>query len=384
MRVAVVHDWLTGMRGGERVLAALLALLPDADVFTLVHVPGSVTPDIERRIRGTSFLQRLPVAQRHYRALLPLMPRAIEQIDLRGYDLIVSSSHCVAKGAHASGAKHLCYCHTPMRYVWDQYDAYIRSDRMNYLARAVAPTIARRLRQWDARTAGRVDAFIANSSHVRTRLKRYYGRNAQVVFPPVDVARFSPGAARDTAYVCAGALVPYKRVDLAISAFNQLGMPLLVVGDGPEYRRLRSLAQRNVEFTGPVDDVEMARILGRARALIMPMIEDFGMIAVEAQAAGTPVIAYAEGGALETVVPYSSNVVTSSDAGNATGVFFAQQTADALARAVRLRERLDFRTDVLRARAGNFDVDTFNAGMRAAFAALHDAGTVARREAVQS
>jgi glycosyltransferase involved in cell wall biosynthesis len=361
------------MRGGERVLEALVDLFPDADVFTLLHVPGGVSARIEGRVRATSFIQSVPGAPRHYRKLLPLFPYAIERLDLRGYDLIVSSSHCVAKGAHARGAVHVCYCHTPMRYVWDQYDAYLGPGRAGAVTRALAAPAAAYLRAWDRRTAVRVNRFVANSAHVRRRIRHAYSRDARVVYPPVEIARFSPAAERDEAYVCAGALVPYKRVDLAIAAFNRSGRPLLVVGDGPEYSRLRTLARPNIVFTGRVPDAELAAILGRARAVVMPMVEDFGIIAVEAQAAGTPVVALRAGGALETVIPCRQPVAanhTSIAAGEATGVFFDTQTPDALAVAVEARERLDFQVPVLRAHAARFAPDVFR---RAMLAALEDA-----------
>jgi glycosyltransferase involved in cell wall biosynthesis len=366
MRIALVHDWLTGMRGGERVLEALIELMPGADLYTLLHVPGSVSASIDERVHATSFIQHVPGAARHYRKLLPLFPTAIERLDLRGYDLIVSSSHCVAKSVHARGAVHVCYCHTPMRYVWDQYDAYVGATRGGALLRVLGAPAAAYLRAWDRRTAQRVDRFVANSAHVRSRIRHAYARDAGVVHPPVDVARFAPAAARDDAYVCAGALVPYKRVDLAIAAFNRSGRPLLVVGDGPEYRRLRALARRNVVFAGHVPDAELAAILGRARALVMPMVEDFGIIAVEAQAAGTPVIALRAGGALESVIPFESAVADTernADAGSATGLFFDAQQPDSLRAAVELRERLEFRVPALCTHAARFAPHVFRDAM---------------------
>lgn len=357
-RIALVHDWLTGMRGGERVLEALIALLPGADLFTLIHVPGSVPPAIEALNIRTSFVNSLPGVRHYYRYCLPLFPAAVERLDLSGYDLVVSSSHCVAKSVMTRGARHLCYCHTPMRYIWDQSDAYLGAGRGAALRRLMLAPATRRLRSWDAATAGRVDAFIANSEHVRRRIQLYYDRDAAVVHPPVAVDRFTPAAARDDVYVCAGALVPYKRVDLAVAAFNRSGRELLVVGDGPEYRSLRRSARRNVRFTGRVADAEMAVILGRARALVMPMVEDFGIIAVEAQAAGAPVIAYGAGGALETV------------ADGVTGVHFRRQTPEAIEAAVIAAERREFDVAALQANAARFSVQAFESGMRAALADL--------------
>lgn len=365
-----MHDWLTGTRGGERVLMALADLLPGADLFTLIHAPGSVPPEIERLRIRTSFVNRLPGVRHYYRWCLPLFPMAAERLDLRGYDLIVSSSHCVAKGVHAPGVRHLSYCHTPMRYVWDQQEAYFPPARSGPVRRAITARLAAGLRAWDAATARRVDLFVANSENVRRRIQRCYGRDARVVHPPVCVERFAPvpDHTREDAWVCAGALVPYKRVDLAVEAFNASGRHLLVVGDGPEYRRLRRMARDNVVFTGRVGDDEMSAILARSRALIMPMVEDFGIIAVEAQAAGTPVIAYGAGGALETVIP------------GITGLHFGAQTAAALNAAVVRSERIRFDTAELRANAERFGIGVFRAGMRAALAALVP-GTGPRRVA---
>jgi glycosyltransferase involved in cell wall biosynthesis len=359
MRIAIVHDWLTGMRGGERVIETMLALFPEADLFALIHVPGSVSEAIERRVRGTSFIQNVPFSAQRYRSLLPLFPLAIERLDLRGYDLVISSSTCVAKGAIARNAPHLCYCNTPMRYIWDQYDAYLAS--AGPLTRTVWPGIAARLRAWDVQSAARVTQFLANSTHIQARIRATYGRAATVLYPGVDVTRFTPAQRRKDAYVYAGALVPYKRVDLAISAFNRSGRELLVVGSGPEYQRLRRMAGPTIRFTGHVDDNEFARIVSSARGLLMPMHEDFGIIAVEAQAAGTPVIAYAAGGALETVI-----------AGQ-TGVFFAEQTVAALGDAVERAEAIEFRTEALQASAARFSVEQFNAGMLGAIEAVFGA-----------
>jgi glycosyltransferase involved in cell wall biosynthesis len=271
-----------------------------------------------------------------------------------------------------------------MRYIWDQYYAYV-GVRGHGILRTAGRPLAAHLRAWDRRTAARVDRFVANSAHVRDRIRRAYSRAALVVHPPVDVSRFAPAAERADAYVCAGALVPYKRVDLAIAAFNASGRPLLVVGDGPGYRQLRALARANITFTGRVTDGELSAILGRARALVMPMVEDFGIIGVEAQAAGTPVIALRAGGACETVVPFDRPLPASgvaSDAGRTTGVFFDGQTPTALNAAVDIRERLTFQVPVLRAQAARFAPDVFRRGMRAVLAdALAERATAASRPA---
>lgn len=351
MRVAFVHDWLTGTRGGERVLEQLALMFPDADLFTLFRVPGTAPHAVERLNIRTSPLDAVPGVHRFYRSLLPLLPAAVEALDLSGYDLVISSSHCVAKGVRARGAVHVCYCHTPMRYAWDQRAAYFTGATGRLRALLAAPFLAR-LRRWDVATAACVHRFIANSRHVRGRIRRVYRRDADVVHPPVAVSRFSPAPQRDDAYVCAGALVPYKRIDIAIAAFNRSGRRLLIVGDGPEYRRLRRAAHRNVTFAGHVDDAAFADLLARARALVMPMVEDFGIVAVEAQAAGTPVIALRAGGVLDTVTD------------GETGILFDGQSPAALEAAVARSERVEFDAATLRRSAERFSPAAFCAGIR--------------------
>ena len=359
MRVALVHDWLTGMRGGERCLEVFCELFPDADLFTLLHVPGSVSPLIERRRIVTSFVQRLPAAATRYRQYLPLFPRAVEAFDLRGYDLVLSSSHCVAKGARpAPGAPHVCYCFTPMRYVWDLYDDYF-GRRAGRLTRTVMPPVAARLRRWDRESISRVDRFVAISRHVAARIERYYERTAEVIYPPVDVQRFDLAAGDDDGfYLIVSALSPYKRLDLAVQAAQRLGRRLLVVGWGPEERRLRSLAGPAVEFLGHCSDEDVAALYRRCRAVLFPGVEDFGIVPLEAMAAGRPVIAFEGGGALETVVPPGLDRPP-------TGLFFREQTVDALAEAMRRLESgaVTFEPKALRARAEEFDRPRFKEGI---------------------
>ena len=358
VRVALVHDWLTGMRGGERCLEVFAELFPTADLFTLLHVPGSVARVIERRRITTSFIQRLPAAATRYRQYLPLFPAAIARFDLRGYDLVLSSSHCVAKGVRVGpGALHVSYCYTPMRYVWDLYDDYFgpRSGS-GPLVRTAMPAVAAALRRWDRRTSAGVHHFVAISAHVARRIRRCYGREADVIHPPVDVARFdvadeSPGEF----YLVVSALAPYKRIDLAITAAGRLGRRLLVVGTGPEERRLRALAGPGVEFLGWRSDAEIASLYRRCRAVLFPGEEDFGIVPLEAMAAGRPVIALAAGGALETVVDLGRD----DDA--PTGVLFEAQTAEALAEAMLKLEASAgrFSPKALRARAEAFDRPRF-------------------------
>jgi len=353
-RVALVHDWLTGMRGGERCLEVFCELFPDAPLYTLLHVPGSVSAPIERRRIVTSFVQRLPRAASQYRRYLPLFPAAVGGFDLTGYDLVISLSHCVAKAVRRPpGALHLSYCFSPMRYVWDLYDDYFGA-RAGLLVRSVMPPVAAALRAWDRRTDG-VDAFVAISHHIADRISRVYGRSADVIHPPVDVARFSPAARVEDFYLVVSALVPYKRVDLAVAAATRLGRRLLVVGTGPEARRLAAAAGPTVEFLGWRSDAEVADLYARCRAVLFPAVEDYGIVPLEAAAAGRPTIALARGGALETMAGLEQT------AAPPTAVFFAEQTAGALADAIGRfeAEARRFEPAALRAHAEQFDRPIF-------------------------
>jgi len=325
MKVALVHDWLTGMRGGEKVLEAIAEIYPGADIFTLVHVKGSVSPLIESRRIRASFIQRLPAAGRIYRHYLPLFPTAIEQFDFGGYDFVLSISHCAAKAViHAPGTRHLCYCLTPMRYAWDQFGEYFGAARTGRLGEAMYRPVMSWLARWDAATAHRADSFVAISSHVAARIARYYARRADVVYPPVDTEFFVPdGSAPSASALVVSALVPYKRIDLAIEACARAGVPLRIIGDGPELARLQRLAGPGVTFSGWVSSEEIREAYRRAGAVLLPGVEDFGIVPLEAQACGRPVVATAEGGALETVVD------------GATGALVAGRTAEAWAQAIR-------------------------------------------------
>jgi glycosyltransferase involved in cell wall biosynthesis len=354
MKVALVHDWLTGMRGGERCLEVFCELFPDADLYTLLHVPGAVSPVIEARRIVTSFIQRLPGAARGYRRYLALFPAAIARFDLRGYDLVLSSSHAVAKSARApAGALHVCYCFTPMRYVWDLYGEYFGA-RAGVLTRAAMPAVAAALRRWDRRTSARVDRFVAISRFIADRIRRAYGRDADVIYPPVDTARFRIEETAGDYYLVVSALAPYKRIDLAIEAANRLGRRLLVVGTGPEERRLRALAGPTVEFLGWRDDEIVADLYARCRALLFPALEDFGIAPLEANASGRPVIAFGRGGALETLI-------APGGAEPPTGLFFDVHTAEALVEAIRRFEADPgrFEPKALRRRAEAFDRAVF-------------------------
>ena len=316
-RVALVHDWLTGMRGGEKVLREIARLVPQADLYTLIHVRGSVDPVVEDRRVVASWLDRIPGIEKHYRWWLPFFPSWVDRLDLSDYDLVLSTSHCVAKGARAR--RHVCYCHTPMRYVWDRFEDYfghLRGPR-----RWLIEGQARRLREWDRRTAGRVDRYLANSRFVRDRILRFYpvaDDQVSVVYPPVETERFAsvePPPRRER-YLVVSALVPYKRIDHAVEACARSGRPLDVAGTGPELTRLRARAEAldaDVRWLGFVSDDELPGLMASRRALLFPGVEDFGITPVEATAAGLPVIARGMGGALDTVRPQCNGVLYEGD-----------------------------------------------------------------------
>ncbi|MCB1154250.1 glycosyltransferase [bacterium] len=338
-RVALVHDWLTGMRGGEKVLEAMCEIWPHAEIFTLIYFPGKLSPTIERMKIHTSFVQFLPWLEQRYRHYLPFFPSAIEEFDLNGFDLVISSSHCVAKSVITPPTTpHISYVHTPMRYVWDLYDDYFGPERVkNPVARLALRIIANWLRGWDQRTAPRVDAYIANSRHVAKRIKAYYLREATVIHPPVDTEQFEPAEDVEDFYLIVSAFAPYKRVDLAVEAAVEGGFRLKIVGTGQDLGKIKKVAANhdNVELLGWQSDEEIRSLFARCRAFLFPGEEDFGITPVEAQAAGRPVIAFGKGGALETVV---GGFVGEAIPEDATGVFFKDQTASALVEAVRFFE----------------------------------------------
>lgn len=329
------------MRGGEKVLASLARLYPKAPIFTLLHVKGSVSADLEAREVRTSFVQRLPAAATLYRHYLPLFPRAAESFDLAGFDLVLSSSHCVAKGVRpAPGALHLCYCHTPMRYVWDRFDDYFGPGRASPPLRAVIRLMAARLRRWDARTASRVHRFAANSAYVAERIRRYYGRDAVVIPPPVDTDFFTPGPDAPGAYdLVVSALAPYKRIELALEAYRSSGRRLKVVGTGPEAARLRASAPPEVELLGHVPDAALRELYRGCRAVLMPGVEDAGIVPLEAMACGRPAVVFGEGGGAESVEH------------GVSGLVFREPTAASLRAAVDALAGARFDRLALRARA---------------------------------
>jgi glycosyltransferase involved in cell wall biosynthesis len=356
MKVALVHDWLTGMRGGEKVLEVLCLLFPDADIFTLVHARGSVSQTIESRRITTSFVQRLPMATRYYRRYLPLFPTAVELLNLDGYDLVISASHCVAKSVLVPGtARHVSYCFSPMRYAWDQFDEYFGPARVGaFASRWVYGPMLRRLARWDADTASRAHRFVAISRHVASRIRRYYDREAVVVYPPVDTTFYHPAPTPPGEhYLVVSALVPYKRVDRAIEGCARAGVPLRIVGDGPDRARLERFAGPSVRFLGSVSDDDVRSEYRAAKGVILSGEEDFGIVPLEAQACGRPVVALRKGGALETVRD------------GETGVFFDDPTSESLAHALEQLSSMSFDPDVARAHAGHFSLERHIGSLRA-------------------
>ncbi len=356
-RIAVVHDWLVDYAGAESVLAQILRCFPSADLFALIdHMPPAERAALGGRHATTTFLQRMPGVATHLGHYLALMPIAIEQLDVTGYDLVISSSHAVAKGVIVSpDTLHISYVYSPMRYAWDQQFAYLRGERM---ARGLSGVLLRwllhRLRIWDHRSAAGVDYFVADSRFAARRIAKAYRRDADVIYPPVDTELFHPGGQRDDYYVTVSRLMPYKRVDLLVQAFADLReRRLVVIGDGPEYRRLKALAPSNVDLPGRLPSAAVREHLQRARAFLFASIEDFGIAPLEALACGTPVIALRRGGAAETV--------TGLDSAEPTGVFFEEQSAAAVAAAVRTFESNAQRisADACRRRAEHFSPERF-------------------------
>ncbi len=351
MKVALVHDWLTGMRGGEKVLEVFCELFPQADLYTLVYDPDAVSPAIRRMKVRSSWIDRLPGSRKYFRYLLPLFPKTIESFELKGYDLVLSSSHCVAKGIFPHRALHVSYVHTPMRYAWDMSEAYLAGGA-SLVARAGLSLWGGYLRRWDRGSSTRVDQFIAGSKNVAAKIGRIYGRDAQVIYPPVDIDKFHLSKDIQPYYLIVSALVPYKRIDVAVEAFNKVQLPLKIVGDGPLRSFLRNRANANIEFEGWVDETRLVELYARCQALIFPGEEDFGIVSVEAQASGRPVIAFNRGGLCETVIGLDGPASPCSP----TGIFFSEQSATGLIATIELyrKRRGDFRPDTIRQQAVKF------------------------------
>ena len=377
-RAVLVHDWLTGMRGGEKCLAILCRRWPSAPLFTLLHNPGTVSHWIERRPIHTSLLQHLPAVESYYRYLLPFMPAAIKTWRLPPCDLVVSFSHCVVKGVcPPRGVPHICYCFTPMRYAWHQRDAYFSALSFGRIKAQIVDQILARLREWDRRTAAHVTHFVAISRTVQRRIAECYGRPSEVVYPPVDTDFFCPAPVRRGEYYLAvSAFAPYKRLDLAIAACNRLRRPLVIIGAGQDASRLRALAGPTVRFLGWQPDTVVRDCFRRCRALLFPGEEDFGMVPVEAQACGTPVIAYGRGGATETVIPPGGRL-------EPTGLFFAEQTSDCLAAALEAFECVsgEFASSAARRQALRFNHRRFEQELLGYLQTVLHPGRISRRRA---
>jgi glycosyltransferase involved in cell wall biosynthesis len=334
MRVAIVHDWLATYAGSEKVVSEMLNVFPSADLFSVVDF---LSADDRRLLLGktakTTFIQKLPFAKKYFRHYLPLMPLAVEQLDVSGYDLVLSSSHAVAKGVLTGPDQlHVCYCHTPMRYAWDLQHQYLHETGLDKgLKGGVVRWLLHRLRQWDMRTANGVDVFLANSRFIGRRIEKVYRRSAEVIYPPVDVDSFDVGMEKGSFYLTASRMVPYKKLPLIVQAFAQMpDKQLVVIGDGPDFEKVKALAPANVQILGYQADAVLKDHMQRARAFVFAAEEDFGITPVEAQACGTPVIAFGKGGALETI--------RGLDNVQPTGVFFAEQSVPSLVDAVQLFE----------------------------------------------
>jgi glycosyltransferase involved in cell wall biosynthesis len=356
LRVALIHDWLTGMRGGEKALEVFCEIFPDADLFTLVHLPGTTSPLIEQRTVRRSAIQWLPLAGKLYRQYLPLFPIAIEQFDLDGYDLVISTSHCAAKSVVVTGrARHLCYCLTPMRYAWDQFDAYFGPERVGKLGNAILRPMLAGLARWDRATEGRVHRYLAISQYVARRIALYYNRKSTLVYPPVDTEFYQPGPQSQQIqpkFLVVSALVPYKRVDLAMMAARLAGVSLTVVGNGPERANLEKLAGDGIELAGWSTDEEIRELYRSSIATILPGEEDFGIVPVEAQACGRPVVALGRGGALDTVID------------GETGVLFEEPTVESLAAALTRAASINWDSARIRRHAELFSRTRFVAEVR--------------------
>jgi glycosyltransferase involved in cell wall biosynthesis len=354
--VALVHDWLTGMRGGEKVLEAICELYPAAPIYTLIHERGKVSPAIESHPIRTSFVQRLPGATGRYRHFLPLFPAAVELFDLDSFDLVISTSHCAVKSCVRPGkAVHISYCHSPMRYAWDQFESYFGAAQVGAAQNRLLRPIMAGLARWDRSTASRVDVFIANSRYVAERIRRYYNRESTVVYPPVDTTFYRPDDTRGhsrSGFLVVSALVPYKRLDVAIDACRRLGASLTIVGTGPERARLEASAGPDVRFLGWRSNDEIRQLYRESTAVLLPGVEDFGMVPVEAQACGCPVVAFGEGGAAETV------------ADGHTGVLVAELSGDAFAEALDKTRTSAFDEGVLREHALQFAPARFRNGFQ--------------------
>jgi glycosyltransferase involved in cell wall biosynthesis len=335
MRVAIVHHWFISLAGGERVVDTIAQMFPDADVFTLFLDRQKLPPELHSHRITTSILDRIPIARRMHRHFLPLYPLAVEMLDLSGYDLVITSDSGPMKGVVTDlNATHICYCHSPMRYLWDGHSAYLRE--MSPLTQPLFGLTSHYVRNWDFSAAQRVDYFIANSKYVAGRIRKYYRRDSTIIHPPINTSQSFLSGKHDGYYLAVGRLVPYKRTDILIDACQKLGRKLIIAGDGPEMNRLKRRATKDVQFLGAVDESQLRNVYAQCRALLFAADEDFGMVPLEAQSYGRPVIAFGKGGSLETVVgAYDLSQQKKFENGSAlTGIFFAEQTAESLASAI--------------------------------------------------
>lgn len=342
MKIAIVHDYLNQAGGAERVVGTLHTMFPKAPIFTTILDRGSLWDVLRDADIRTSWMQKLPLLKRHFKAYLLFYPGAIERFDLREYDLVISSSSAFGKAAITRpGALHICYCHTPMRFVWD-YERYMEREQYGSPVRAILVPVLRRFRAWDVKTATRPSLYVANSTVVADRIRRFYGRDSVIIPPPVAVQRFTPAATHEEFYLIVSRLNPYKRVDLVVKAFNDNGRKLVIIGDGPDRAVLEKMAKPNISFLGRLPDPEVADYYARCKALLFPGDEDFGIVPLEANAAGRPVIAYKAGGALDTVID------------GETGIFFSELTPESLSDAVLRSEQTTWNSAAIRRHAEEY------------------------------
>ncbi len=348
MKVAIVHDWLVTNAGAEGVLKAIVELYPEADIFSLVDflIPKDREEILQGKFAKTSFIQKLPFSQKHFRNYLPLFPKAIESFDLSGYDLIISSSHAVAKGVKKTKDQiHVCYCHTPMRYAWDMHDEYTRD--LPYLKKILVKMSLAYIRKWDITSLDRVDFFIANSHFIADRIKRIYNRESIVIHPPVDTKSFAFSSNKEDFYLTASRLVPYKQVKLIVQAFNETDKKLVVIGQGEEFDEIQKIAKSNIEVLGFLEKEEMISYMQRAKGFVFVALEDFGIVPIEAMSCGTPVIAYGKGGIKDSVIDKK------------TGIFFPQQNQKSIIKAVEEFDNMEFDYKYISEHASLFGIERF-------------------------